>query len=274
MMARESGVAARSAESREATDRNDVYAAKIRQLARIHVADDEAQSLWQAVARHRRSLFNRLGRDVGQRVAMLDYLVNIHPVPAGEVQLIEKAALDSIEQQAVTDSLTGLHNRHQFDVELERETTRSRRYGLPASLLLLDLDGFKGINDRYGHAVGDEVLRIIGSLMLQHVRAADVPCRYGGDEFAVILPDTTLETAFGVSERMCEEINARFTDAPVLGHVLTVTATGGLALLGDDDSAASFLKNADMALYAAKRAGGAQIRPVVAWDRERLGLIL
>jgi diguanylate cyclase (GGDEF)-like protein len=241
--------------------RGSIYAAKIRKLARIDVAESEAETLWQAVARHRRALFNRLGRDVGQRVALLDYVVNIQTAVTSELHLIPKSDLESIEHQAVTDSLTGLQNRHHFDLELERETQRSRRSGLPASLLLLDLDGFKGINDRYGHGVGDEVLRIIGSLILQHVRIADVACRYGGDEFGVILPDTSLETAFAVSQRMCTEINNWFHQTPVLGNYLEVTATGGLALLGDDDSAASLLRNADSALYEAKRAGGAHIRP-------------
>lgn len=242
-----------------APDRSGLYADKIRKLARIAVDDSEAETLWQAVARHRRSLYNRLGRDVGQRVALLDYLVNIRPVATAEVQLIEKSALETMEQRAVTDGLTGLQNRAAFDLELERETTRSRRHGLPASLLLLDLDGFKQINDTYGHLVGDEVLRAVGSLILQHVRAADIPCRYGGDEFAVILPDTSLDTAYSVAHRMCAEINAWFQANPVLGSYVDVTATGGLAVLGDDDSPAALISNADAALYEAKRAGGARV---------------
>ena len=244
-------------------ERGGLYAAKIRQLARIPVDDSEAETLWQAVARHRRTLYNRLGRDVGQRVALLDYLVNIRPVATGEVHLIEKSALETMEQRAVTDGLTGLQNRAAFDLELERETTRSRRHGLPASLLLLDLDGFKQINDCYGHLVGDEVLRMVGALILQHVRAADVPCRYGGDEFAVILPDTGLDTAYSVAHRMCAEINNWFQSNAVLGCYVDVTATGGLALLGNDDSAAALISNADAALYEAKRAGGARISQAV-----------
>lgn len=243
-------------------DRGSRFAAKIRQLARIEVDERQAESLWQSVARHRRLLHNKLGRDVGQRVALLDYMVNLQPAH-GELHLIEKTALDSIEHQAVTDSLTALQNRHHFDLELEREFQRARRYALPVALLLFDLDRFKEINDRYGHGVGDAVLRGVGSLILQHVRAADVPCRYGGDEFAIILPDTTLETACGVAYRMSAEITAWFERVPVLGNYVDVTTSGGIASLTTQACAQELLLASDRALYEAKRAGGACISPAM-----------
>ena len=98
---------------------------------------------------------------------------------------------DTIEQQATTDELTGLANHRHFWARLRDEVARARRYGQPLSLLMLDLDDFKSVNDRHGHLFGDEVLRAVGEVLRQHVRqGVDVPARYGGEEFAVILPST------------------------------------------------------------------------------------
>lgn len=247
-------------ESRRGTSSDRFYSTRIRQLARLDIDEAEAARLWRNVAQHRRALFNKLGRDVGQRVALLDYICNIEPT-AGDPHIIERATLETIEQRAVTDALTSLHNRYFFEVALDRETQRSNRSGLLSSLLLLDLDNFKIVNDRYGHRVGDEVLRIVGQIILQHVRAADVPCRYGGDEFAVILPDTPRSVALGVAERICVSIQRWFTANRVLGNQLEVTASGGIASLPLDDATADLLiKEADGALYDAKHAGRGHVR--------------
>src|SRR2546425_4434069 len=103
---------------------------------------------------------------------------------------IETTALDAIERRAISDALTGLYDRGYFEHALKRELERCHRHGNPVSLLLLDLDGFKEINDEFGHRVGDKVLQAFGELILKHLRGADVPCRLGGDEFTIILSDT------------------------------------------------------------------------------------
>src|SRR5439155_27390142 len=185
------------------------YATRLRQLARLDLEESQAEELWRGAARHRQELLRLLGRDVGQRVALLDFVLNVRPQLV-EPQIIEKATLEAIEHQAIADSVTGLYNRHYFEAVLIREAERCRRYGGCVSLLLLDLDQFKEINDRYGHPVGDHVLRRVGGVVLTHIRAADVPCRYGGDEFAVILPDQTAAEALVVAERIREAIGTAF----------------------------------------------------------------
>lgn len=243
---------------RSAGDR--FYSTRIRQLARLDIDEEAAAKLWRKVAHHRRALLNKLGRDVGQRVALLDYICNIEPT-AGEPHIIERATLETIEQRAVTDALTGLHNRYFFEVALERETQRSNRSGVLSSLLLLDLDNFKSINDRYGHRAGDQVLHAVGQIILQHVRGADVPCRYGGDEFAIILPETPRSVALGVAERICVSIKLWFQANRVFGQLLEVTASGGIASLPLDEATSDQLvRQADGALYDAKHAGRGHVR--------------
>lgn len=234
--------------------RDSYYSARLRQLAHLDVDEAEAEKLWRSVARHRREMLRRLGRDVGQRVALLDYVVNIRPRLI-EPQIIERSALEGIEHRAVVDSLSGLYNRRYFDSELVRETERCRRYGSLVSLVLLDLDQFKGINDCYGHRVGDQVIETVGGLILKHVRTADVPCRYGGDEFAIILPDTPKADAVVVADRIRADIASSFES-----HVAMVTASGGIAtfdpnFLGADD----LFREADRCLYEAKGAGGNRV---------------
>ena len=239
--------------------RDRFYATRLRQLAHIDLDEVRAAALWRSVARHRKVLTSRLGRDVGQRVALLDYIVNIEP-QLSEPQIIDRPALEAMEAKAVMDGVSGLHNRGHFETALEWETERSLRYGRPASLLLLDLDGFKAVNDQFGHRVGDQVLQAVGALILRHVRAADIPCRYGGDEFAVILPDTPPQTASGVAERICADINSWFSLNAVAGCQVSMAASCGVASLPLPERAiGSLFELADRALYEAKRSGGGRV---------------
>jgi diguanylate cyclase (GGDEF)-like protein len=239
--------------------REQFYSTRLRQLARLDLEESEAKELWREAARHRRVLQRQLGRDVGQRVALLDYIVNVRRQVI-EPQIIDKSALEAIEYRAIADSVTGLYNRHYFETELHREVERGRRYGGFLSLLLLDLDQFKQINDGEGHAVGDRVLQRVGGLIRLHVRAADVPCRYGGDEFAVILPDSPATDALFVAERIRSSIETTFDSEPVSGRRLRVTCSGGLATLTAEATGPHLLFGAaDRALYLAKGKGGNRI---------------
>ena len=232
------------------------YSRRLHELARLELSDADAEELWRNVARHRRALWNRLGRDVGSRVALLDYMTNIRPTEHGEPQIIPRNRLESIEQRAVTDALTGLGNRSVFDFELDREVSRCLRYDLPMALVLIDLDHFKEINDHHGHHCGDGVLRQVGAIIQRHVRNVDVACRYGGDEFAIVLPETSLETAAAVAHRITTEIASFFEMNPVSGSYLDVSASSGVAALGAGQQAQDLLKEADDSLYQAKRSGG------------------
>src|SRR6266853_1703277 len=229
--------------------RDHFYATRLKQLAHLDLAEPEAAELWQQVARHRRLLFRRLGRDVGQRVALLDFIVNVQPQLV-DPQIIDRTTLEVIEHRAIADALTGLYNRHYFEAALKREAERSRRYGAVTSLMLNDIDAFKEVNDEYGHRVGDGVLREVGAIILKHVRAADVACRFGGDEFAVILPDTAQLDAKVVAERICADIEGWFGKNPLFGLFLDVTVSCGIGTPKPEESSPErLLREADWALY-------------------------
>ena len=172
---------------------------------------------------------------------------------------IERQHLYSgVEKIGLTDALTGLANRRLFNYLIEREINRSRRYGRPVSLVMMDIDFFKRINDNWGHPVGDIVLRDLGALVRQSVRKMDVPVRYGGEEFAIILPETTLEEAVNLAERF--RITVERTVFSNGRERLPVTVSMGVACIGNSPvaetmSAEDFLQIADRALYQAKQTG-------------------
>jgi diguanylate cyclase (GGDEF)-like protein len=172
-----------------------------------------------------------------------------------------KHYLDTCEEAAFTDHLTGLANRRRFERQLEREVSRTLRYGRPFCLLLLDIDNFKLVNDTYGHEAGDEVIRRLALTLQAGTRGIDLAARIGGEEFAVILPETDFEGGVDVAERL--RIAIRETDAAPVG---TITASFGVAEFPVCASAGrELLAVADVALYQAKRAGRDRVeRGVVA----------
>ena len=163
-----------------------------------------------------------------------------------------------LEEATRRDGLTGLYNRAHFDEALEEEFVPAQRHGWPLSLAFVDLDHFKSINDTYGHQAGDQVLRNAAKLLMQGTRDSDLVCRYGGEEFVVILPGTPLDGAKITAERLVrlfQETTHKVSDteAPI-----PVTVSLGLATLNDGNSfadAKSFLDAADQAVYRAKRNG-------------------
>jgi two-component system cell cycle response regulator len=162
----------------------------------------------------------------------------------------------TLEQMVVSDPLTGLHNRRFLMDRLLQEMQRSDRHGEPLAFAMIDLDGFKAINDLYGHVLGDKVLRAVGNAISRSIRVSDVAARYGGDEFAVILPQTPPEGAMRVCERLLRAISeAGFQDDS--GKVCRVTASLGLAYYPADDveTPEDLVHSADGALYGAKRSG-------------------
>lgn len=166
-----------------------------------------------------------------------------------------------LRELATTDALTNLFNRRAFMDRAASEWTRALRHGTPLSCVLFDLDEFKDINDRYGHAVGDEVLRVFGSLLRATVRASDIPARFGGEEFVAMLPLTDEAGATLLAER----VRTRFFEHPVLdgqGRVVRVTCSAGIASSQNGyRSLAELLSHADSALYQAKRTGRDRVVP-------------
>ncbi len=162
---------------------------------------------------------------------------------------------DELTEFALLDPLTGLGNRRSFDNRLRDEVARAARYGTALSLAMVDLDGFKEINDGHGHTAGDAVLGRVGTLLCEVMRASDVATRYGGDEFAIILPDTGKTDAWLAAEKL----RSAFVDAVVElagGHKVQVTGSIGVASYSDQNGTAeALLEAADEALYRAKRRG-------------------
>jgi two-component system, cell cycle response regulator len=162
-----------------------------------------------------------------------------------------KRYLDLCEVAAFTDHLTGLANRRRFERQLDREVTRTERYSHPFCLLMLDLDHFKDVNDTYGHDAGDDVLRHLGRILQEVTRGIDLAARIGGEEFAVILPETTLEGGLEVAERLRDAI-AR-AQMPLVGSI--TTSVGVAQFSAGSGQASGLLAAADAALYEAKRTG-------------------
>jgi two-component system, cell cycle response regulator len=162
----------------------------------------------------------------------------------------------ALEELSRIDSLTGLYNRRYLDQELARRHSDSLRHGYPLSVVLLDVDHFKLVNDTYGHAAGDQVLRAFAGRLHRQLRAGDVGGRWGGEEFLLILPHTDLEGAFAVAERIRSATAAEPVRAD--GQSIPVTVSGGCAL-GPFGSSEAMVKLADARLYQAKLAGRNQI---------------
>ncbi len=167
---------------------------------------------------------------------------------------LENAHLhELVQEQAVTDELTSLANRRQFLEALAHELTRSGRTGETTSLVLCDLDDFKTVNDRFGHPAGDEVLRVVGRVLRESVRELDVPARLGGEEFAVVLPNTMLDGAV----RLAERIRVAIAGAAIVvgGNRIPVTVSLGVAAHAENETLEDLMHQADRCLYAAKEAG-------------------
>ncbi len=155
-----------------------------------------------------------------------------------------------VRQQADMDAHTGLHNRRYFHETLAREVARAHRYERPLALVIFDLDDFKAVNDRLGHLAGDAVLAQVGERVRHVVRSADIPCRVGGDEFAIILPESTLKDA----EQLYARLQAQMAARPI-AEAGKLHISGGIAELRPQDDAVSLFERADDALYRAKEAG-------------------
>ena len=165
--------------------------------------------------------------------------------------------ISTLEQENITDPLMNIHNRRHFDRRLTEEMNRAHRYASPLALFLIDIDHFKNVNDTYGHDAGDNVLKEIAVLLQDHVRRTDIVARYGGEEITIIAPETTLEVAEVLGERLCESIEDAVL-APANDEHADIKVTISIGIAGLENVMANnekFIQCADIALYDAKEGG-------------------
>jgi diguanylate cyclase (GGDEF)-like protein len=225
-------------------------------LAQFDERDSAGRSA--AIEAHRQELSARVGRNVGLSVAALDYMSNIRRDLVAPT-IVERGTLEALARRSVTDPLTGLFNRYHFEATLTREVARCARSATWLSVLLVDVDHLKTVNDRRGHQAGDAVLKRVSGAVRDSLRTADTAARYGGDEFAVILPDTDSGAGRLVAERICVNVAASLGEEIVPGTPTQGTVSVGLAAIavaGSSSAEAQLLLAADRALYAAKGRGG------------------
>jgi len=207
------------------------------------------------------------GKIKGMELGADDYLIK--PVDGRELTvrikalLAKKSYLDQLHSHyeqalssAISDGLTGLYNHAYFKKFLDLELKRSLRQNYPTSLLMLDLDNFKSLNDRFGHPAGDRVLQDMARIIKDSVREVDLAARYGGEEFTVVLPYADTDGAMVVAQRILEAVRAYRPEGDLAGRVEGITISIGLATCPvDDDQADNLIKTADRLLYKAKASG-------------------
>jgi diguanylate cyclase (GGDEF)-like protein len=158
--------------------------------------------------------------------------------------------IKDIEKHSNLDHLTGLFNRRYFEQQFNQESIRSKRNRSSLSLILMDIDNFKMINDQYGHNVGDIILTQFSQILSDTTRQIDIVSRWGGEEFVILYPETSSQALLVAAQRLLEEIN-HYT----FSHVGQVTASLGAVVLGDDEGFSSVINRADQCLYQAKNKG-------------------
>ncbi|MDT8447259.1 MAG: GGDEF domain-containing protein [bacterium] len=201
-------------------------------------------------------LFSLLPKD-SEQVRLISYLyAEISAlIVFGLFGYILGSYADRVESLAVTDRLTGLYNRHHMMLRLEELTQLQQRYGEHFSLIMLDLDHFKAVNDQFGHMVGDQTLKAVSTTLADQLRDTDIPCRYGGEEFLVVCPHTHLDECYLLAERIRAAIEQ--LGPQELGHPGPQTLSAGVFEVQETFSAGlmTALNCADEALYQAKKAG-------------------
>lgn len=244
-----------SMERLRANKGDDLYIDLLQAVTHNRFSAEEAKRLWHEILVHKYFMSEKLGRNVGIKVAVLDYLDN-HAGRIKDFHLLPGKDLDCLLLFVNEDGLTGLFNHRYFQEHLREELLRCQRYHRQFSLLFIDLDHFKPYNDNFGHMRGDLLLREIAAFFKASCREADVVARYGGDEFAMILPETNREEALQFAQRLQKNFLNREFGGQAPGLPLPVTISIGIATFPDDGNLSEELVDlADKALYRAKRAG-------------------
>jgi len=222
----------------------------IRAITHLDLRESQCVQLWDETMTRRRELTDHMGRQVALKTALMDVLTSagLFRVPI----VLEYDELKILQVNAVTDPLTGLYNRRLFSEGFEKELNRARRYGLPLGLVMLDLHRFKEVNDKHGHPGGDEVLRAAATTLKKALRTSDSAFRIGGDEFAVLLPQTDADQALALSRRIETVFTETLQQLPLS---VTVSMDHGVATFPlDGEQADELIRVADERLYRLKHA--------------------
>jgi diguanylate cyclase (GGDEF)-like protein len=230
-----------------------IYQVILHVLTHLDLSPDKAETCWKEILSHRDKLSKILGRDPSLRTVICDYFCSIDKSLKNPI-VIEIHIFEETANSSKFDSLTGLYSRGFFEIALEREIARAKRYKTELSVLFFDLDDFKNINDTYGHLVGDSVLKQVSRIIIEETRSEDTAARYGGEEIIVIMPETGKTQSLVSGERIRRKVK---TLKPDHGESpLHVTLSGGLATYPIDARGSSdLIRCADEALYSAKQAG-------------------
>ncbi|MGC8770818.1 MAG: GGDEF domain-containing protein [Brevinematia bacterium] len=224
-------------------------------LSTIELSEEEAEKAYQNIIEHKRFLSEKLAREVPLRVASLDYFFNITGILKNP-KFIELELFERMVKQTREDPKTGCYNARFLSEMVNKEINRSLRYGLSFSLILIDIDNFKAINDTYGHLFGDKILIDFSNAIHQSIRREDIAARYGGDEFAVVLPHTGRLGARFVAERIKENFQNIFSKDEYRKKGVVVSFSAGIATYPRDaEDYESMIEVADKALYQSKLSG-------------------
>jgi len=213
------------------------------------ISEEESITHWEGILTRQSQLVEKLGRPVTLRTAAVDYFEALSLLR--DPVLLEYEELKKLRYNAATDPVTGLNNRRMFEEYLDQEIDRSTRYGSSFALLSFDLRNFKSVNDIYGHAVGDDILRGVARASLETIRGSDIPCRTGGDEFTILLPQAERPGTEVLAERIARKFEA---SSRSLAPRAPVGIDYGIAIFPEDGKdASSLLAAADRSLYARKQ---------------------
>ncbi|HEY6945380.1 MAG TPA: diguanylate cyclase [Candidatus Acidoferrum sp.] len=237
-------------ESLDLTARGQFLQRFLRAISHVELRESESVQVWDEMLARRRALIDQAGRQVALKTALMDVLASsgFLRVPI----IIEYEDLKKLELNAVTDPLTGLYNRRLFGESFEKELNRARRYAQPLSLVILDLHRFKEVNDKHGHPRGDEVLRATAATLKKALRTSDSAFRIGGDEFALLLPQTDSPQALALSRRVETVFEEMIRP---LQLEVAVSMDHGVAIFPQDaEQADQLIRVADERLYRQKHA--------------------
>ncbi|NIP99781.1 MAG: diguanylate cyclase [Nitrospinaceae bacterium] len=222
-------------------------------FTQLDFSREEAKEIWEGIIRHRKEMSDSVKRQVNLLTAICDYFLTVKK-SFNYPKVVELKVFEDANHYSKCDSLTGLYNRAYFEEALSGEISRSRRYETEFSVLFLDLDDFKRVNDTMGHLAGDYVLKKVASLINSEKREEDVVVRYGGEELVIVLPETNKINSIIKAERIrkkIQEMPLRFNDKD-----FKITVSGGIATFPQDAAdAQNLVACADQALYRAKSEG-------------------